>query len=155
MDTSATGSKLGPFDNASQFRMYDWHYNVASTRSMANFNDLLDVILSDGFNPEDLRGFSAESAQARLDGHTEAKGTFLEKDGWMQGSVEIPLPKTGVKYPSEQAAPTFKVEGVHHRSLIELIRGAAQDSRFSGAYHWHPHKLSSAIYWVSLSLLRS
>ncbi|KAI0643889.1 hypothetical protein C8Q79DRAFT_1002431 [Trametes meyenii] len=124
-----TGSQFGPFDNASQFRLSDWHYNAASTKSMGSFDDLIDVIVSNGFNPEDLRGFNADSAQARLDGYAEAKGTFSEKDGWREGSVEIPLPKTGEKYPSEQAAPTFTVDGVHYRSLIELICGAAQDTR--------------------------
>ncbi|KAI0677655.1 hypothetical protein C8Q78DRAFT_962019 [Trametes maxima] len=111
---------------------------------MGSFNDLIDVILSDGFNPEDLRGFSSESAQARLDGYAEARGTFSEKDGWIEGAVEISLPKTGVQHASEQAAPKFKVEGIHYRNLTELIRGAAQDSRFADLYHWHPNKL----FWV-------
>ncbi|EIW53823.1 uncharacterized protein TRAVEDRAFT_132848 [Trametes versicolor FP-101664 SS1] len=80
-------------------------------------------------------------AQKILDDYVHPRGIFSAEDGWTEGSVEIPLPKTGTKYASEDAAPKFKVGGIYHRRLIPLIRAAAEDTRFAEQYHWIPHKL--------------
>lgn len=96
---------------------------------------------SKGFSADDLKGFRAEMAQKILNNYVHPRGIFSAEDGWTEGSVEIPLPKTGTKYTSEDAAPKFKVGGIYHRRLIPLIRAAAEDTRFAEQYHWIPHKL--------------
>ncbi|OJT06904.1 hypothetical protein TRAPUB_2244, partial [Trametes pubescens] len=134
-------SVIGPFANKSQFRLYDWFYNASLTKSMADFDDILDVLLSDGFSTSDLAGFSSSSAQKQLDDYEHPKGIFSAADGWREGFVEIPLPKTREKHTSEGTAPKFKVDGIHYRSITEIIRGAAADERFAKQYHWSPHTL--------------
>lgn len=134
-------SVIGPFANKSQFRLYDWFYNASLTKSMADFDDILHVLGSDGFSLSDLAGFSSGSAQKQLDDYEHPKGIFSAADGWREGSVEIPLPKTREKHASEDLAPKFKVDGIHYRSITEIIRGAAEDKRFSKQYHWSPHTL--------------
>ncbi|KAI0349053.1 hypothetical protein OH77DRAFT_1525957 [Trametes cingulata] len=135
---------FGPFDNASQFRLYDWHYNASLTKSMDDFDNLIDVLLSRGFSVEHLRNFRAQMAQEKMDDYVHPKGVFSAEDGWIESSVEIPLPKTKARHASEAAAPTFQVRGVYHRRLTAVIRGAAEDERFADRYHWVPHKL----FWV-------
>ncbi|CDO74660.1 hypothetical protein BN946_scf184832.g4 [Trametes cinnabarina] len=130
---------LGPFDNPSQFRLFDWHYNASLTKSKDDFDDLLDVLRSDGFSVEDLDGFSAQVGQDRMDAYVHPSGVFSEADGWFNASVEIPLPKPRTRHPSEAVAPHFTVGGIHHRRLTDLIRAAAEDTRFAEEYHWIPH----------------
>ncbi|CDO77605.1 hypothetical protein BN946_scf184936.g30, partial [Trametes cinnabarina] len=138
-DDSNEDPTLGPFDNASQFRLYDWHYNASLTKSKDDFNDLLDVLRSDGFSVDDLDGFSAQVGQERMDAYVNPTGVFLEADGWFDGSVVIPLPKPQAQHLLEAVAPHFKVSGIHRRRLTDLIHAAAEDTRFAEEYHWIPH----------------
>ncbi|KAI1795334.1 hypothetical protein LXA43DRAFT_1090982 [Ganoderma leucocontextum] len=140
----------GPFANASQFRLFDYFYDRTEVRSHDAFDDLLHVLRSDGFSVDDLEGFSARKGDHALEEWVGRPGSVFSKDdGWLQSSVEIPLPppKTD-RLASEATAHTFKVTGIIHRSLRALIEGVVQDtvSRFAHKYHWHPHKM----YWVPL-----
>ncbi|KAI0365931.1 hypothetical protein BV20DRAFT_953283 [Pilatotrama ljubarskyi] len=108
---------------------------------MDDLDDLIDVLCSRGFSTKDLQSFRARTAQEAIDQHLPEKGVFSEEDGWIESSVEIPLPKTKAKNTSEAAAPTFRVNGVHHRKLTAVIRGAAEEAHFAERLHWFPHKL--------------
>ncbi|OSC98098.1 hypothetical protein PYCCODRAFT_1375807, partial [Trametes coccinea BRFM310] len=118
---------------------FDWHYNASLTKSKDDFDDLLDVLRSDDFSVDDLHGFSAQVGQDTLDAYTQPTGIFSAEDGWSEASVAIPLPKPRCRYNSEELAPHFEVDGVHHRRLTDLIRAAAEDTRFADRYHWIPH----------------
>ncbi|KAJ2965727.1 hypothetical protein NUW54_g14022 [Trametes sanguinea] len=100
---------LGPFDNASQFRLYDWHYNASLTKSKDDFNDLLDVLRSDGFSVDDLCGFSAQLGQEKLDNYNHPSGIFSADDGWLNATLEVPLPKSRHAFASEEIAPHYEV----------------------------------------------
>ncbi|KAI1786452.1 hypothetical protein LXA43DRAFT_865388, partial [Ganoderma leucocontextum] len=136
----------GPFENASQFRLMDYFYGRSDSKSLDALDDLISIIRSPGFSPDDLEGFSAKKAEHALDVWVSPSGVFSAEDGWHQGSVEVPLPKTGSKYKSEGDAPTFTVTGIIHRRLIPLIKGVVEDaaSRFAHVYHWLPHRK----FWI-------
>ncbi|KAL1943741.1 hypothetical protein VTO73DRAFT_4186 [Trametes versicolor] len=140
LNETGAQATIGPFSNVSQFRLYDWFYNASLTKSKDDFDDLIDVLCSKNFSTSDLGDFSSRSAQETLDKYEHPSGLFSKDDGWHTSSVEIPLPKTKAKYPSEEAAPTFKVDGIHHRRITDIIRGAAEDKRFADQYHWIPNK---------------
>ncbi|KAL1936950.1 hypothetical protein VTO73DRAFT_3264 [Trametes versicolor] len=141
VDSETASKPIGPFDNPSQFRIYDWHYNSSLTKSKDDLDDILDVLRSPGFSVDDLKGFHADTGQVNIDKYYHPKGIFSQKDGWVEGSVDLPLPKTGIKYPSEDAIPTFRVGGIYHRKLAPLLRSAAEDLRFGNQYHWIPNRL--------------
>ncbi|CDO77154.1 hypothetical protein BN946_scf184657.g29 [Trametes cinnabarina] len=134
-------SSLGPFPNCSQFRLIDWWHNASLTKSQEDFNSLLDLLHSKGFSIDDLQGLEAQQAQRLLDDFASPTGIFSTRDGWQQGTVNVPLPKTKVSYPSEQDAPTAAVPGLFFRRIIEVLRGVATDARFADEYHWVPHSL--------------
>ncbi|CDO75447.1 hypothetical protein BN946_scf184823.g1 [Trametes cinnabarina] len=140
-DSRSPSSPLGPFPNCSQFRLTDWWYNASLTKSQEDFNNLLDLLRSKGFSVGDLEGLQAQQAQKLLDDFASPTGVFSARDGWRQGSVEVPLPKTKATYPSEQDAPTATVPGLFFRRLIEVLTGVAMDPRFADSYHWIPHVL--------------
>ncbi|KAI0349313.1 hypothetical protein OH77DRAFT_1507530 [Trametes cingulata] len=109
-------------------------------RSLDDFDCLIDVLLSRGFSLEDLQGFRGQLAQRLLDEYVHPSGIFSAEDGWSEGSIKIPLPKTNAKYKSEEDAPTFVVDGLFYRRLTYVIRGIAEDKHFAERYHWIPHK---------------
>ncbi|KAI1786911.1 hypothetical protein LXA43DRAFT_849065, partial [Ganoderma leucocontextum] len=135
----------GPFENASQFRLTDHFYGRSDVHSLDNFDDLLHVIRSDGFNPADLDNFSARKAEDLLEKYEPPTGAFSASDGWLESCVEIPLPKSRSKYRTEDATPKYKVEGVVHRRLLSLIKTMVEDqnSRFAHKHHWYGHEM----YW--------
>ncbi|PIL33276.1 hypothetical protein GSI_04726 [Ganoderma sinense ZZ0214-1] len=144
---TSTTPDYGPFENASQFRLMDYFYGSSDSKSLDALDDLIAVIRSPGFSSEDLKGFSAKKAERALDIWVSPSGAFSAEDGWHEGSVKVPLPKTRAKYKSEDDVPKFNVSGVIYRRLLPLIKGVVQDaaSRFSNVYHWLPHRK----FWIA------
>ena len=141
VNPTPTTPDYGPFQNALQFRLMDYFYGRSDSKSLDALDDLIAVIRSPGFSPDDLQGFTAKKAEHALEVWVSPSGVFSEEDGWHTGSVAIPLPKTGAKYKAEEDAPKFNVSGVIYHQLLPLIKGVVQDSalRFSRIYHWLPH----------------
>jgi len=48
-------------------------------------------------------------------------------DGWIEGSVKIHLPFTGVKVKSEEEAPEFLVEPVYYCRLTQVLISSFQE----------------------------
>ncbi|KAI0824462.1 hypothetical protein BC628DRAFT_1411049 [Trametes gibbosa] len=119
---SHSHTSIGPFNNPSQFRIYDWFYNTSITKSKEDLDDLINVL-------------SSNIAQKKLDTYEHPSGIFSNDNGWVESSVKISLPKLKVKHTSEDAAPKFAVH-------------AAQDTHFTEQYHWMPHQQ----YWLPRSL---
>ncbi|TFK28669.1 hypothetical protein FA15DRAFT_584096, partial [Coprinopsis marcescibilis] len=53
---------------------------------------------------------------------------FFDSNIWKTSPITIPMPHEGTKHASESAAPELVVEGMVHRSLIEVITSAFTDS---------------------------
>ena len=134
-----------PFENASQFRLTDHFYGRSDVHSLDNFDDLLHVLRSNGFNTADLANFSARRAEDLLDKYEPPTGVFSDSDGWMESSVPISLPKSRSKHKTEDAAPKYEVKGVVHRHLLSLIKTIVEDqnARFAHKHHWYGHEM----YW--------
>lgn len=107
------------------------------------------VILAPDFNPKDLVGFDAAKVHARMDKFRDPRTDsdssndstpFSYDDGWLEGSVDIPLPCDGFEF-SEAGAPKFKVE-FHYRKITQVIQSALAESR-AEMFHTFPFKA----YW--------
>ena len=139
---------FAPFQNASTFRLMDWFYRSSIKKSNAELNELIrSVILAPDFNPKDLIGFDASKEHARMDKYRESQTDspndptpFSYDDGWLKGSVNLPLLCTGFKL-SEAEAPTFEVE-FYYRKLIQVIRSALAEPRVE-RFHTFPFNA----YW--------
>jgi hypothetical protein len=130
-----------PFLNATVFRLMNWYMETSGTLSIANIDRFArEVFLSDDFNREDLRNFSAARELARLDEYGSSDVPFAAEDGWKKGSVTLHAPNPKCKHASESASPQFRVSGVEYRPLLELIKAACQSSQ-AKEYHWVPFKL--------------
>ena len=49
---------------------------------------------------------------------------FKPEDGWIKGSVSIPVPCDGVKFKSEKDAPQFVVDRIWYQKPLEVIKRA-------------------------------
>ncbi|RDX49215.1 hypothetical protein OH76DRAFT_1351066, partial [Lentinus brumalis] len=105
---------IGPFANCSQFRLTDWWYGHSGTKSMVDYDDLLDT-----------------------------DGIFSVHDGWHNSSVFVPLPKTHSRHKKEAQAPQLRVDGVYHRNFLSMIEGVVSDAStpYANNIHWLPHEL--------------
>ncbi|KAI0720621.1 hypothetical protein C8T65DRAFT_545085, partial [Cerioporus squamosus] len=111
-----------------------------------DFNDLVAVLRSDGFQVDDLKDFTAKKAEKLLDdwaGNTS--GVFSKEDGWHTASVLIPLPKVKGPAQKEENAPQVEVQGIIHRRLLDIITGVVTDTTPTAhRHHWIPH----IRYWI-------
>ncbi|KAK7456332.1 hypothetical protein VKT23_010579 [Stygiomarasmius scandens] len=133
-------NSFAPFLNVTVFCLMAWFYNGHESKSLADLDNLVkDVIMLDDFQKEDLEGFSAKKVVKEMDDWLGPKFDLHAEDGWVEASVEIPLPAEGVKR-AEADAPTLKVDGVFYRKPLEVIKAVFQSER-SRKFHYIPFKL--------------
>ncbi|THU92687.1 hypothetical protein K435DRAFT_820450 [Dendrothele bispora CBS 962.96] len=99
-----------------------WFYNGRESKSMADLDELVkDVLQAEDFKKEDLDGFSSRNVSRDMDEWLGPEFHLPAEDGWVEGSVEIPLPAEGVKC-SESEAPRLTVDGIFYRKPLEVIK---------------------------------
>ena len=124
-----------PFPNASTFHLMHWHQSGSNQKSNAELKRLVkDVILAPDFRPQDLEKFSVDREVHRLESHqNDQSPIFSAKDGWNSCSVRINVPCERVKHASEKTAPVFKVQKLHYRNIVDVVKSALSES--SAARH--------------------
>ncbi|KAI0672334.1 hypothetical protein C8Q78DRAFT_971002 [Trametes maxima] len=124
--TGSDRPPFAPFRNFSTFAFTYWQNNETNLKSNEQMGTLAEIIQHPAFRPEDVAGFNAAREAERLDSYYEESVTspLSPHDGWQESSVKIRVPKEGVSYVSEEDAPEFTVEGVYHRSLVDIVDAA-------------------------------
>ncbi|KAJ3963919.1 hypothetical protein EV361DRAFT_120008 [Lentinula raphanica] len=129
-----------PFLNATVFRLMEWFYNENQTKSIADLNNLVNnVLLPDDFQQEHLRGFSAQKVLKDMDDFGGPKEFLQPDDGWIESSVRIPVPCSGVKQ-LEKDAPTYELKGIFYRKPLEVVKSVFQSTE-SKKFHYTPFRL--------------
>lgn len=135
---NATDNYFSPFLNASIFLLMSWFYNRSSVKSFADIDKLIqDVIRHEDFKASDFGAtFSTAREAERMDkekeratkssvkSHSSENLPFRPEDGWIIGSVSIPVPCNGVRFRSEADAPRFVIDKVWYRHPLEVIKMA-------------------------------
>ncbi|KAG6809456.1 hypothetical protein H0H92_016160 [Tricholoma furcatifolium] len=138
-----------PFLNISVFRLMSWFYSSKKLTLAALDRLVYSVILAPGFKQERFDDFSAIKENKRLDdNHTSENDhlpsqssslpSWLSRDKWRKGSVEIPLPFKGERYRSEEDAAKLEVQ-FYHRDLVEAFTSGVQDFA-AKKFHWRGFK---------------
>jgi hypothetical protein len=131
-----------PFANQTTLRLMSWFYNGTNTKSLNDLNNLVhNVLLASDFKPEDLAKFDAAKSAKQLDNFqkpstSSADSSTLLKDGWIRSSISIKLPCDGFCQ-TEEAAPTYQLNGLLYRKPIEVIKAAYQEGQAS-QFHLSP-----------------
>ena len=111
-----------------------WFYKGSSLKSFSDINKLIhDVIRHEDFKPSDFSStFSTAREAERMDKEQSASVKFNNsenlpfkpEDGWIIGSVSIPLPCDGVHFSSEADAPRFVIDNIWYQRPLEVIKMA-------------------------------
>jgi hypothetical protein len=124
---------FAPFENMTQFRFMDWHFNSSSGKSNADTNRMIsDVILAPDFQPSHLEGFSVERGERFLDREAE----FSPDDGWEEASLQVPVPCTG-SCATEEQARRFDIPGFVYRRILPIIVSVFENTPI-GSLHFTP-----------------
>jgi Plavaka transposase len=140
-----------PFLNPSTFLLMSWYYNGSSVKSYADVDKLVhNVIRHEDFKASHFGPtFSTAREAERMDKNQVSTLTrtrynsesvpFRTEDGWIKGRVSIPVPCDGYRFPSEEDAPRFVVDGVWYRRPLEVIKRAFTEPA-AEKFHTTPFK---------------
>ncbi|KAM6499872.1 hypothetical protein JOM56_005380 [Amanita muscaria] len=142
--TEVKETLFAPFLNPSTFRLMNWFYSGSNLKSFIELDRLVHtVLLAPDFNVVHLEGFRSSREAEQLDNFVEGSDSiFSASDGWIQGTLELPLPCEKIKNTSEATAPKFSIDGVYHRRIMEVIKSAV---RQTAAEHFHITPFTT--YW--------
>lgn len=113
-----------------------WFYDGSSIKSFADIDKLIhNVIRHENFKASDFGPtFSTAREAERMDKERATRPSsnssssdnlpFRPEDGWIIGSVSIPIPCDGVYFGSEADAPRFVINNVWYRRPLEVIKMA-------------------------------
>jgi len=134
---SSSSSSLFPFKNSTIFGMMSWMWTGSSMKSIGEMKKLVDFLKSDDFKKDDLATFDIHSETTKFDNYLERPAIDNPQDGWRESEVIIQVPDGKVH--SKDSIPTFKVPGLHHRSLVDVIKTIYSDVA-STSFHYMPFK---------------
>ena len=88
-------------------------------KSLADCDKLVhDVLLDKQFRLDELHGFSARQETALMD-----KALAKDSDRWHESTVSFEVPDGRPHHQRDDSpVPTFRVDGLMHRSVVEVIR---------------------------------
>lgn len=138
-----------PYPNRSSFLLGDWQWNNGVQKSQESFNDLLSIVGSSDFKPDDVRGTQWAKINAKLalnefdgisivDDEDEAEWTDVDT-GWKRSPIRISVP-----FHSRAESPGSKdytVGDLYHRSLVSVIREKLSNPQDNEGFHYEPFEL--------------
>jgi hypothetical protein len=133
----APANIFAPFANATQFRVMDWLYGSPSGEMSNAAGDALiqNILLAPDFDPSHVAdGFSIAKGEKMLD-----NAEFASEDGWHEATLQVPVPCTGHRFESEDAAPHFEVPGFIYRRILPVMVSFFKAARLD-TVHFTPFK---------------
>lgn len=135
-----------PYPNENSMQLGDWYWNQGAQKSKESFRELLDIVGSEGFHPEEVGktnwpAVDKALGQNQFDNQPDSDaGNWLdEDDGWRRTVVPISVP-----FHSRCQEPGLKIyhmNDFYHRSLTSTIRERISDPSYSSQFHYEPYEL--------------
>jgi len=144
-------SVFHPYPNKSSFLLGDWHWNRGNQKSKQGFNELIGIVSSSDFKPEDVRHtnwakLDATLAQNEIDAISAREegdhSEWIDADaGWNKTPINISVPfHNRTKNPGPK---DYHVGDLYHRSLVSIIREKLSNMHDDKYFHYDPFEL----YW--------
>ncbi|KAJ8503450.1 hypothetical protein ONZ45_g10851 [Pleurotus djamor] len=157
-----------PFSNRTTFELLKWQWTGSNHKSETEFKRLLHIFDSSDVDQADVhqlaQGYDAEirrideyinSSPERPDitapsGQAPSRSnspeavdpvtfsTPLKAAPWNESSIRVPVPD-GKLHPSMDDVPHFTVDGLLHRSLVDMVKEIFSDPK-SHHFHYTPFK---------------
>ncbi|KAG6914252.1 hypothetical protein DXG01_001450 [Tephrocybe rancida] len=141
-----------PFPNRNSFLLSNWFWNNGLQKSKENFQQLLQIIGSPDFSPEDISGTNWDQLDKQLGINDWDREEWQEEDaGWQESSVTISVPfHRNTDHPGPK---DYVVPGFYHRSLMGIISEKLTVKKEDAAHFhlepyellWHPSHLDDPI----------
>ena len=139
--TPEQAEPFAPFTNYSTALFMQAYFSGSDTKSEEHANTLAKAMEDKRFRLDELKGFSAQRENARLDKYIQEGGhPFKRQDGWHEASLDIRLPIERQQFESEDKAPTLSIPRFFHRRITDIIRSVCT-SRVAEAFHFTPYTM--------------
>jgi Plavaka transposase len=135
---------FAPFTNYSTALFMKAYFSGMDTKSEEHANTLAKVMEDPAFLLSELKDFSAQRENARLDKYIREGGySFRTQDGWHEATIFIRLPIEGQRFDSEDKAPRLPMPGFFHRRITDIIRSVCA-SQVAQSFHFTPYTM----HWI-------
>ena len=129
-----------PYPNRSSFLLGSWYWNGGIQKSKESFKELIKIVGSPKFRPEDVNStrWGLIDRQLRAGADESGQAPF-EGAGWTKTAVTIKVPFH--KRTPEPGVYEYHVGNMHYRKLISVIREKLANPRHDELFHYQPYNL--------------
>jgi hypothetical protein len=130
-----------PFENMTKFLLMNWANSGSTQKTEAEITRLgREVLSSPDFKVEELQSFDTHRENQCIDKASAAveSSSPFSHDGWHETKVDIRIPVASRTKPPPPNR-TLSVSGLHHRSLVEVIKVAWSEDMAKN-FHLSPFK---------------
>ena len=141
---SSTGSRdhgiFYPYPNRSSFLLGNWYWNGGIQKSKGSFKELIKIVGSPEFRPDDVNGTRWDLIDTQLRAGAEETGQEpFEGAGWTKTAVSIKVPFH--KWTPEPGVYDYHMGDMYHRKLMSVIREKLANPRHNEFFHYQPYNL--------------
>ncbi|KIM57236.1 hypothetical protein SCLCIDRAFT_131068 [Scleroderma citrinum Foug A] len=139
------GNPFHPYPNEVSFHLGDWYWNQGASKSKHDFKQLLGIIGSPTFRPDDIRNTKWASIDHTLgalatDDDPECSSEWLDSDGgWKRATVTISVP-----IPRRSTVPGplyYRVSDFYYCPLVSIICERVLEPNHHHLFHYEPYEL--------------
>ena len=132
---------FAPFSNYSAASFMAAYFSGSDTKSEEHANTVARAMEDPRFELNELRGFSAQRENKRLDSHLLNRShPFRTQDGWHNTSVDIRLPVEGLSFESEADAHTLQIPNLFHRCITDVVKSVCTSEK-ARSFHFSPYTM--------------
>ena len=130
-----------PYPNKSSFLLGDWYWNGGTQKSKESFKNLIKIVGSSEFQPEDVSSMRWNSINAQLRAGREEAGPEQPFAGpnWTKTAVNIKVPFH--KRTAKPGVYDYYVGDIYHRTIISVIREKLSNPQHDELFHYQPYNL--------------
>ena len=138
------GTLFGPYPNESSFLLGDWYWNHGAQKSQKSFKELLDIVSSPIFTPDNIRHtrWSAINKTLGLADFDDGGEEWEDEDaGWRRSPIAIDIPFH--RQMKSSVGSLRRVVGhLYHRSIVSVIKEKLANPVDNQHFHYEPFELS-------------
>ena len=130
-----------PYPNKSSFLLGDWYWNGGIQKSKESFKNLIKIVGSPEFRPEDVSStrWNSINAQLRAGGEEAGPEQLLAGPGWTNTAVNIKVPFH--KRTAKPEVYDYYAGDMYHRTIISVIREKPSNPQHDELFHYQPYNL--------------
>jgi hypothetical protein len=134
-----------PYPNENSFLLGDWYWNHGAQKSQKSFKELVEVVASPKFKPEDVRytrwsAINKTLGLADFDDKGEGWEDEEEDAGWRRSPISIDVPFHR-QMKSSEGWRRHVIGHLYHRSIVSVIKEKLSNSMDNRHFHYEPYGL--------------